>query len=272
MKLYILIFALLILNINAVRAQASWRFPVAFEDGVGAKDTVWMIWDTTATGGFYPVIVDTALGEGHFNFNYNVFNVWIYNTAGDSTKTFALPYIYYPNHSLEVRAFNYQYPITVSWDSSMFNSPILPSQPVITYAKIDNDYFFGVNNDPPAQMFNMLWDNHALAPAFNWGSQSQFPMHFYLSGTVGINSLEQLSNSLKVCPNPFSSTFDIKSDKLISSAIIFNAATSEIITELFRNNYEATISNMNNLAPGLYIIKFITTQTTSYYAKIIKLP
>ena len=253
-------------------AQSTWRFPIAFEDAIGAKDTVWMIWDTTATGGFSPVIVDTALGEGHFNFNYNTFNVWIYNAVGDSTKVFALPYIYYPNHGLEVRAFGYQYPITVSWDTSMFNSPILPSQPIISYAKIDNDYFFGVNNDPPAQMFNMLWDNHASAPAFNWGSQSQFPMKFYISSTVNVNYLNGTDNSIKVFPNPFVNTINIEAENLINSVCLLNSSSSQVIREIVPNDYIAKISNLDRLSPGLYIIKFLTNKNIYYYEKIIKLP
>ncbi len=253
-------------------AQSTWRFPIAFEDAIGTRDTVWMIWDTSATGGFSPIQVDTNLGEGPYNFNYSIFNVWIYNAAGDSTKTFALPYIYFPNHHLEVRAFNNQYPITVSWDTALFSAPNLPAQPLINYARIDNDYFFGVNNDPPSQMFNMLWDNHASAPAFNWGSQSQFPMNFYLSSTVNVNYLNGTDNSIKVYPNPFVNTINIEAENIINSVSLLNSLSSQVIREIVPNDYIAKISNLDRLSPGLYIIKFVTNKNIYYHEKIIKIP
>jgi hypothetical protein len=33
----------------AATAQPTWRFHLAFEDGTGAKDTIWFVFDTTAT-------------------------------------------------------------------------------------------------------------------------------------------------------------------------------------------------------------------------------
>jgi hypothetical protein len=32
-----------------LQAQQPWRFHIAFEDGTGARDTLWMIFDNTAT-------------------------------------------------------------------------------------------------------------------------------------------------------------------------------------------------------------------------------
>jgi hypothetical protein len=134
------IFSLIFIT-NLCFAQPQWKFHIAFEDAIGAKDTIWLIWDTTAHGS---LPTDTALGEGPVSFNYSNFNVWIYNWDGDSTKTRAYPYNAI-SFLLEVRAFNYQYPITIRWDTTLFYASYLPL-PVgyINAAIIDNDYFFFV--------------------------------------------------------------------------------------------------------------------------------
>ena len=46
----------------AAAAQPTWRFHLAFEDGTGARDTIWFVFDTTATNS--AGMVDEHLGEG----------------------------------------------------------------------------------------------------------------------------------------------------------------------------------------------------------------
>lgn len=81
----------------AAAAQPTWRFHLAFEDGAGASDTIWMVYDTAATTGsdFNPQVV-YSLGEGATPIDHTSFNVWTWNWDGDSTKTHAFPYSQYP--------------------------------------------------------------------------------------------------------------------------------------------------------------------------------
>jgi len=250
--------------------QPMWKFHIAFEDGSGAKDTIWLLYDTTATN----TGIDTALGEGAFNFNHSIFNVWIYNNNNDSTKTFALPYTYYPSHSVEVRAFNYQYPLTVSWDTSLFHASYLPyQQGFFNIARIDNDYFFLVNNDPPLQAYNMLLDDNVQAPFFSWGTQSQFPMNFIISyNPVGVNELFKNENSIFIFPNPFKDRLTIKSQIPVSAIEIFTIDGKSVYSEKdikmnILNNYELTI---NKITPAFYIIKITNELNQITYEKIIK--
>ncbi|MFZ7145748.1 MAG: hypothetical protein ACO1G6_10440, partial [Bacteroidota bacterium] len=81
-----LIFAIILIS-NTILAQPQWKFPIAFEDGSGAKDTIWYIWDSTATAG-----IDTLLGEGKVLMDPNAFNVFVTDFNPDSTKTHALPF------------------------------------------------------------------------------------------------------------------------------------------------------------------------------------
>lgn len=275
MKNQLLILWTILLTVNFSFAQPQWKFHIAFEDATGAKDTIWCIWDTAATDGQLNS-VDTAFGEAGVTFDYNLFNVWIYNNVPfpytDSTKTSAIPFN--GAFSLEIRAFNYQYPITVSWDSSLFHAPGLPL-PVgyVNRAVMDNDYFFLVNNDPPLQRFNMLLDNSVIAPSFWWGSQSQFPLIIGImrDETIGINEMDMGKKTLTVYPNPANDIVNV----LISAQTNGDRTIELFDTKWIRQlglitNEISYILSVQHLTPGCYFVR-ITDEHTSHVLKFIKL-
>ena len=246
-------------------AQPQWKFHIAFEDATGAKDTIWCIWDTTATFG-----VDTQFNEQAVSLNYNEFNVFIGNTNGDTTKTQALPHPHSSNDVI-VYAINYQYPIMVSWDSSLFHVPGLPL-PVgyINRAFINNDYFFAVNNDPPSHVFNMLWDNQVLAPSFSWGAASQFPMGFYImrDETIGIGENFIENEDISIYSNSTTGVL-IKSEKSITLIEVFDLYGN--IIKKYSNIYNKQYSfQINDLTNGIYIIQITDNSKNQYHEKIIK--
>jgi Secretion system C-terminal sorting domain len=270
-KLGVLIILSILLASFKSYSQPQWKFHIAFEDATGAKDTIWWIWDSTATSG-----LDTALGEVIPQLNHNAFNVYIFNTNSDTTKTEALPYAYFPNHSAIVYAINYQYPIIIRWDSSLFHSSFLPatSNNFINVARISNDYFFFVNNNPPPPLsneFDMLLDNSAYAPAYFWGSQSQFPMVF---GTtwfpLGIKSNSRIKNNNKIFPNPTNNFLTIQNVDLIKHIEIVSLEGFILKTINYLQPIYETNIDISNLASGFYLIKIITKLNTSTYEKISK--
>lgn len=243
-------------------AQEQWKFHIAFEDGSGARDTIWLIWDSTATGG-----VDTSLGEGKVNFDYTKFNVWIYNQKSDSTKTKALPLIA-KSLSCEIRALNFQYPIIVRWDTSLFNIPLNSQNGNIKQAFLSNDYFWSVNNNEAAQAFDMLLADSVFAPYYLWGSMDQFPMNCGIStnpSSVGI--FFPLKERFKFYPNPSSGEFHFESShveylKIISlkGDILFSVKKPNMIKKEF----------WPNLAPGVYFLVLKNFNKQTHYEKIIK--
>ncbi len=270
----LLVILTMLLIANFTIAQPQWKFHIAFEDATGAKDTIWCIWDTAATAGQLNS-VDTAFGEAGVTFDYNLFNVWIYNNVPfpytDSTKTSAIPFN--GAFSLEIRAFNYQYPITVSWDSSLFHAPGLPL-PVgyVNRAVMDNDYFFLVNNDPPLQRFNMLLDNSVIAPSFWWGSQSQFPLLIGImrDPNIGMNESNVLKKRLTVFPNPCSEFINIKTDMVFIAYSIFGNDGKVIIKNTLitpKNNYYSI--PLKQIDPGFYNLILIKNKNQTYHEKII---
>ena len=65
------LLTLTVLLAMSAAAQQQWRFHLAFEDGTGARDTIWMLYDTAAQL-FYAnsdPLVDTLLGEGPVSFD-----------------------------------------------------------------------------------------------------------------------------------------------------------------------------------------------------------
>jgi len=264
-----LIIAIYSSEFNSV-AQSQWKFHIAFEDASGAKDTIWCIWDSTA---HLTTPVDTALGEGPVTLNNNDFNVFVYNYNGDTTKTVAMP-ISGIAIGCEVRAINFQYPLNVYWDQTLFNAIFLWPYSTIDEARIDNDYFFSVNNDPPLQAFNMLFDDHAYAPEFTWFSQSQFPMHFNIArhDTSYLNINPTRESKFLIYPNPIINEFHlITSEEIQSIKIIgadgINYSIPECATDFKERDYHCLIQN---LKPGFYVINIITIQNITFHEKIIK--
>lgn len=139
-------------------AQPQWRFHLAFEDGTGARDTIWFIWDTTATMG-----LDTHLGQGSVQMDLDVFNVWMYNPASDSTKTLAYPYSSFPWHGEQpIHGFNYQYPITIRWDRSLFQAEYLPNPDTINTAVMNGQYFYWYGNMPFPGVHSLLEEDSVV--------------------------------------------------------------------------------------------------------------
>ena len=219
----ILIYAICLFSYSAiammiVNAQPQWKFHIAYEDASGAKDTMWLIWDTTATLSG----ADTMLGEVSANMNLNEFNVWTYNnwlTWTDSIKTVANPY----THAFDqtIFAMNFQLPIQISWDTSLLHALYLPPQPVgwVNYARMDNDYFFMVNNHPYAHQFDMTVTNDVLVPDTNlinpwyWNPGIHFPVFLGLdqSPTLRIPFRnDKGKEKIHAYPNPFTTSTTIE--------------------------------------------------------------
>ncbi|MFZ7116111.1 MAG: T9SS type A sorting domain-containing protein [Bacteroidota bacterium] len=259
-----LIFAIILIS-NTILAQPQWKFPIAFEDGSGAKDTIWYIWDSTATAG-----IDTLLGEGKVLMDPNAFNVFVTDFNPDSTKTHALPFNgSTPNN--HIRAINYQYPITISWDSILFSNFFTVGDSLIANAYIQNDYFFLVNNGGPIPgTFNMIETNAVAAPAFNWGSMNQFPMQILITRFSTTDIFEDQSKGLIVSPNPFSRLLEFEFKKSIEWAKIVNTDGRVVFEHSFNTNSDSEIFDLEALQNGIYILIYKSPEQL-YTEKIIKL-
>lgn len=122
----------------AATAQPTWRFHLAFEDATGARDTLWFVFDTTAT----IFDVDPQCGEGGVTLSPDSFHVFMFNQGNDSTQTDAQPYTYFPEfYSQLFHGMNFQYPLTLRWDTSLYHAPDLPEEG-IGVAVLSGEYFW----------------------------------------------------------------------------------------------------------------------------------
>ncbi len=248
--------------------QSQWKFPIYFQDGSGARDTIWYIWDSAATGQ-----IDTLLGEGKVNMNTGSFNVFITDFNIDSTKTVALPFSF-SSISTEVKAINIIYPVTISWDTSLFNHTFPIGLDTINGAFLSNQYFYFVNNDPGLQAYNMLIDNQVDCVPFSWGSQSHFPMLIVVvrdtSFGVGIQNIN-LENKIMIIPNPSDRLFTIYSEKNIEYFEVRNLNYEILRKGFVDSNVDQFDINLDGFVNGIYLLTFITTNKSICHEKIIKI-
>lgn len=272
----ILVLISLMFTINTTYTQEQWKFYLAFEDATGARDTIWHIWDTTATF----LGADTHLGEVTAIINPDAFNVWTYNHGlswQDTIKTVAYPYNY--DFSSKIRAINFNLPIYISWDSSLFHAPFLPPEPVgwVNYARFQNDYFFFYNNSISNHQFDLTLANDVYSPDSSvtnpwfWDPSVHFPMDIYLSQdhTLIITDLPIDSNNpIKVWPNPASNIVNIESNAGYLSLRVVDTKGNILLKGDIINKGEINISS---LPAGLYLLIFIDHKNHYYYyEKILK--
>ena len=269
MKTFQITLFLFLLSFS-IRAQQPWRFHLAFEDATGAKDTIWLVWDTTAHTN---LPVDTALGEGHVKLNLNDFNVFVGNSENDTTKTTAFPYSIYPIMETGIAAINYNYPIQITWDSSLFHASYLPTQATIPAACINNEYFFFTSPDP-CSCFNLLFEDNVELPHYSWGSQDHFPLFisFDCSGE-NIKSIES-DNKISLFPNPVSDKFSIASEYPIKEILITDVLGNTIYNNDLKNiNQLKKIEaiDVSVIPKGIYLIKIKSFNNQAYIEKFIKI-
>jgi hypothetical protein len=253
-------------------AQSQWRFHIAFEDATGAKDTIWMVYDTTA---HFSMPIDTLLNEGATQIDNSIFNVFVLNPNSDTTKTSALPYSEYPYFGIEIYGINYVHPMTISWDTALFRSPVLPNFPFdhINKAYMSNDYFFFVNNDPFSHQFNMTLDNSVSAPSFSWQPMTHFPLSIAFSYQhVSIKSIVQKES--KVYPTIVSSYFYVRNPGSLIRSIDIIHIDGKIIKTENLDGKEIERIDLYDLSNGVYFISFTSKDSNTKHnldlEKIIK--
>lgn len=274
-KLLILLIALMLTQAVYVNAQPQWKFYLAFEDGIGAKDTMWFIWDTTATFMGY----DTLLGEKPLSLNNNVFNVYTFNNGSmtdDTIKTVAYPYDEYFEEDLQ--AFNYVLPLKISWDTSLFHADYLPPEPVgwVNYAQLYSDYFFWVNNNPNDQDFDMTIIDTVMSPdpsitdPWFWQSWIHFPLSVYMHQEPETDIKLNFNDNKEVTtyPNPLKDNlhFDLGTQTNLQLSI-YNSAGERI---LFQPLHLSQTIDISTLPPGIYVYLLTGKNGFTETGKIIK--
>ena len=275
-KIFLLTSILIGLTISSLFAQQPWRFHIAFEDGTGQRDTIWMVFDNSAT----VEGVDYQLGEGTPEYNPNAFNVFMYNMESDSTKIIAYPYSMCPYmFTGSIYSINYTYPIVIRWDTSLFHAQCLPINPALNIAIIIGNYpFFMLPIYPTApylHTINMLTKDSIFCPEdFNgvqfplFGDQS---LGFAVDHDNYLYLAENKIEGIFLYPNPANEYLIVSMENPIISYRITDITGNIVISEYF-NSYrkmEAYKINCHDLCTGLYLMESTNYKNQKHYEKFV---
>ena len=235
--------------------NAQWPFYIAFEDATGAKDTMWMVFDSSAA---YPNGVSPSLGEVPLSSQDTLdFHVWCnlyFGEQGAKYSTSAKSLSYSSNERL-IYAANYVLPITARWDTLLFTADILyETGDPVNRATIDNNYFFLVNNWY-FQVFEMTLDNHVLLPEFGWGGGvGHFPIFVdFDRGPLGpiLNTDEKESDYFSLYPNPTAGLINIEFLMTASGTLtVYDSKGKLVLSENMSSDRKQI--DLQNEADGLY--------------------
>lgn len=261
-NIFAIVFWFFCFMANAQTITPTWKFWIEFENGDGQKDTIAYIWDDSATGG-----VDSVFNEEGIEIDTSIFNVFIGNQDGNTTKTAALPFLAIAIQN-EIFATKVVHPLIIRWDTTLLNSPQgIPGHP-ITKGILYNDYFFFENNTLSDHLYNMMIVDSAYCPDFNWGPQVHFPLSISIERVDFIGLDENANNPFKIYPNPVNDIVRINIDHIDFNAKLFDAFGKEITayTKLTETNFD-----VSGLPCGIYFIQLFDCHTQKiYYHKLIK--
>lgn len=262
------LFILSLLLGMTTAAQPTWRFPISFEDATGARDTIWMVYDVSATvGSLTDPIVDVDLGEGRVDMEPGVFNVWTYNWEDDSTKTIAWPYTQFPFHQVVVEGAYHEFPVTIRWDMSLGQEPFLPEEGwPINGGAIYNTYFFFFNNCPGCGYFDIgIVDSIVVEDT---SPDVLFPFSFTLGHTSTTEVREHAGKAqVEAWPNPAQGLLFIRGVEGRLKAEIFNSVGTLVDAPAY--GQASTGLDVSMLSPGLYSVH-LNSATQHYHVTFIK--
>lgn len=290
-KIIISLGMLVILAINSLQAQKiepQWKIYLAFEDGTGQKDTVWLGYDPLATYGQNP---DTIFGERWEYLDTSKFNVYVeYDPPSNKAiKSRIFPTNLFVHMNLYVT--KGKLPVTMKWEKNKLNSENLPNYlypniPNRPKARIDV-YQLGVLLDIQIPDCPFSFDMIPQMILTDYESEDFYSMchcikydSVYFSETENYSELGETvkyPESLKFGVNPYNYEPDIV-DIVETDISLYPNPVSNILTINNKNNkkllvniydihgslilndkvYDHTTNiDMSNFIKGLYLIKII---------------
>ena len=254
----------------AATAQPTWRFHLAFEDGTGAKDTLWFIYDTTVvqTQSHWPVdIADYELSRVDLDYGDGEFHVFTINDLIDSTNLMASPYTWFPifETGSSINAINWTPPMTITWDTSLFHAPYLPyDQGEFGVATMDGLAFSAYMNNPDLEFgrYDMLLSD-SITVDFLWEYLFSFAVGFGPDDGVGVGSAAPEEDGISLFPDPASSCLWIRSKEPLVQVQVYDAMGRMVLQET--NHAADRPLNVALLPHGTYYLRMHTPQNQVYH-------
>lgn len=287
--------------------EPQWKLRLFFEDATGAKDTLIVGYDPTAS--IYLDEYEPQFGEVFKQVDTTKFNVYTQRNAGqrhpsqppiDTDMLMKTTITSWNKPYTEIGFVHGQLPVTITWEETQLDSPDLPSN-FIEYesyprARIDL-WFSSIGIGEPDCV---IWSSDPQSPtvilsgniSYNWPlAGCKFSDELFLDGdwcneigyAMGVPHLivmpfkyvywtsssvdDLLDKSFTVYPNPVSNTLFIDNTNHLT---IRSVAVYSIFGQLvLTKDTDFHKTNLSHLNSGVYLVK-ITTAQGSAYKKIIK--
>jgi hypothetical protein len=254
----------------AATAQPTWRFHLAFEDGTGARDTIWLVYDSAATSAYshWPVPIDEYDSlQATLNYGDGGFHVYLQNDMQDTTNSLAFPYSAYPlfetgNH---INAINWTPPMTITWDTSLFHAPYLPyDQGEFGVATMDGLAFSAYMNNPDLEFgrYDMLISD-SITVDFLWEYLFSFAVGFGPDDGVGVTPAATADHRSLLYPVPATSCLWIRSKEPLVEVQVYDAMGRMVLQE--NNQAPDRPLNVALLPHGTYYLLMHAPQNQVYH-------
>lgn len=164
-----------------------------------------------------------------------------------------------------IEAANYELPIMITWDSTLFNADVLYEYgDRVNQAYFDSNYFFGLGLDGLG--YNFLEDNHIEMPYFG-GNHFPLSLHIY-RGPYPPLAVDKINDfEFSIYPNPAHSEILISLSKVTNANLrIYNANGMLVKTDEVVGDQKGI--DLKGLAPGLYFVEIIAGDQ-SYVKKVV---
>lgn len=248
-KLILMISYTMSIGVISLHAQhgADWPFYIAFEDAEEARDTIWFVFDDDGT--YQP---DPELGEIPIDVDDGEFHVWLYLPSEFEEIPYNVSAVELSPFSAVdgyIHADNFTLPITLSWDSAMFQSPLLLDALGfgVNFARLDNDWIFF--NGGSEDQFDMLATNTLVLPVYQY---SHFPLFYNIQvgEPITIGTKEEYPLEILAFPNPVNARLNIQAEQPISEIQIYDLSGKMVIEE--KNRKELLTVDVAGLTKGMY--------------------
>lgn len=240
--------------------EPQWKFYFAFEDATGARDTMWIGLDSAVTT-FGPG-ENTQFGEVPFDVPEDVFSVYSDYSFTEWTQ-FKVSNIE-SSMNVNVYASNYTLPLILSWDTALFNAPVLQETAAgpLCNPRLESSYLEGMTNaNWLHNQYSMIFDNHVFLPEAPWLLQPHFPMTFYTDRGHNCDPLTAshtaLANGIDLYPNPCVDVLNLRTDALLQSMEVYNLQGQLLLQQqagLASGAGPEMRIDVNTLPPGMYLM------------------
>jgi len=268
--------------------------PLYFEDATGAKDTVFIGYDPTAS--YLGHNIDTVFDEGWQKVDTSQFNVflWLYPSyspvgeyiiTSDSIRkkdisSWPLPYA-------DIGFIKGKMPLILKWEDSLLNSPFLHFPDISPRPKARIDFYcssgeppyfncpiehepLSLTNYPTSDLLYPISDSLVFAGSGNYSPNKAIgnitaivvPHDYHPTNSTNIKEYDDID----VYPNPFVDIINISNPTIDKLEIILSNSLGQIVLKTNIHNSLSKI-DLKSIKDGIYIIKL--TSRKGIYTKIL---